>query len=145
MWELAGGACLAVAVDVSDMWQVKSNTWCVTHGTGHLTLYTWHLTHDIWHMTRDTWHMIKKILFLHRIGATIRTGRKIQCLPCAFYFLFQNQIFNVACNNEYVICIKGTHTLKGKSIGPISIQRKVSMREHYKKSIMAFISKASGT
>ena len=42
--ELAGLGSVAVAVDVSDRWQVTGDRWQVTC--------------DTWHMTHDTWHMI---------------------------------------------------------------------------------------
>ena len=38
--ELTGGGSVAVAVGVSDRWQVTLDTWQVTHDT-------WHVTHDI--------------------------------------------------------------------------------------------------
>ena len=45
--ELAGGRSVALAVGVSDKWQVTGYTQQVTYDL-------WHLTLDIWHLTPDT-------------------------------------------------------------------------------------------
>ena len=42
---------MAVAVAVSDRWQV-------TCETRHATCDTWHMTPEMWHMKRDTWKII---------------------------------------------------------------------------------------
>ena len=41
---------MAVAVGVSDMWQVTCDTW-------HVTCDMWYVTHDMWHLTPDIWHL----------------------------------------------------------------------------------------
>ena len=83
--ELVGGRFVAVAVGVSDSWQVTGDRWLVIVD----------MVHDIWHMSHDTWHFFffffsSKIYcqFLSvsvrsGIGATIRTYQEIQCLPYA--------------------------------------------------------------
>ena len=67
--ELAGqGGPVAVAVCVSDRWQV---TWD-----------PWHLTHDTWNVTCDRWFNFL-INFYYDIGATNRTRQEIYM--CDFY------------------------------------------------------------
>ena len=56
--EWAGGGFVAVAVGVSDMWQVKGETQ--------------HMTVNKWHVTPDTWHLRSGSLFII-IGAIFRT------------------------------------------------------------------------
>ena len=52
--ELAGGGSVAVAVGVSNMLQVTSDTGHVTHDTLQATRYTRHVTPDMWYLTHDT-------------------------------------------------------------------------------------------
>ena len=47
--ESAGGGYVAVAVGVSNRWQVTGDRWQETRNT-------WHLTHYMWHLTPATWH-----------------------------------------------------------------------------------------
>ena len=55
--QLARRGSVAVAVGVSEMWQVTHNTW--------------HLTPDTWHVTHDARHLIKKLEIKENgIGAT---------------------------------------------------------------------------
>ena len=48
---LAGGGSVAVAVGVSDRWQVSGDWWQMTGDTRHIKHNKWHLTCDTWHMT----------------------------------------------------------------------------------------------
>ena len=64
--ELAGVGSVAVAVGVSDSWQVtcdtqhmSHDTWHATHDTWHATHDTWHATHDMCHVTGDMWHLTR--------------------------------------------------------------------------------------
>ena len=57
MGELAVGASVAVAVGVSEKWQVTDDVqhvthdiWHVTHNIGHMTRYLWHVTPELWHI-----------------------------------------------------------------------------------------------
>ena len=87
--ELAGGGSVAVAVGVSDIWQVMRNMW-------HVRCYTWNVTHDY-------------IFFPSHFGtgATIRTRQEIQCLPHArfffLYFIGWNMLpkFDFPCSNQF--------------------------------------------
>ena len=51
--ELAWGGSMAVALGLSDMWQV-------TGDTRHRTRDEWYVTHDTWHVTPDMWSLITK-------------------------------------------------------------------------------------
>ena len=71
--KLSGWGSLAVAVGVSDMWQV--------------TFDMWHVTPDIWQLTPNMWHLLLFLSFslffllkLICIGATIRKRYENQCL-----------------------------------------------------------------
>ena len=55
--KLAGGGFVAVAVGVSDRWQVTGDRWRATHETWHITCDMWHMTWYTWHMSYDTCHM----------------------------------------------------------------------------------------
>ena len=55
--DLAEGWFVAVAVGVSDRWQVTVYRW-------HATRDTWHLTCNTWHLTQDTWHFFLHIFLL---------------------------------------------------------------------------------
>ena len=72
--ELAGVGSVAVAVGVSDTWQVTGDTWQVNHNMWHVTHDTWHLTPDTWHLTPDTWHLIFFLLLsiIHTHGIVSR-------------------------------------------------------------------------
>ena len=71
--ELAEGGSIAVAVGISDMWQVTCNMWM------------WQITfvNDTWLLTHYTF------LGFLCIGATIGTHQEIQCLLYAGLFLYK--------------------------------------------------------
>ena len=101
MGELAGGGSVAVAVGISDMWQVTCNTW--------------HMTHDMKHMTHETLHIFSIIFYLlimsvyicFGIGATIRTRQEIQYL-LYFRILFKESapwpILSSICDVHISVC-----------------------------------------
>ena len=79
MGELAGGWSVAVALGVSDRWQVACNTWHVTHETwqithktGHMPHEQLHMTHDIWHLTHETFFCCPFFSFCFGINASVR-------------------------------------------------------------------------
>ena len=76
--EIAGGRSVAVAVGVSDMWQV-------TCKTGLVTCYTWHVTSDTWHVFLL---LSRSVSLGFGIVAIIRKGRDIQCLPYPGLIIF---------------------------------------------------------
>ena len=83
------GVSVAVAVGVSDWWQVTGDRW-------NATRKAWHLTPDTWHVTGDTWHQIFVLSLIccpfssfslcFGISATICTHKEIQFLRYAGLF-----------------------------------------------------------
>ena len=81
-WELAGRGSVALAVNLSDMWQVTGDRWHATGDSCQVTGNTRHMTGDMWQVTGEMWQMIFLVcLFffgyiffgLNGIGATYRT------------------------------------------------------------------------
>ena len=83
MGELEGGGSVAVAVGVSDNWQVTGHTQHVTHDIWHKTCYMWHMT---WHDM--TWHELHhKTTLNYLFKFCVMPGHsiivlKITLLPC---------------------------------------------------------------
>ena len=88
MGELAWGGTVAVAVGVSDTWQVTGDTQHVTHDTWNVTSKTWHVTHNLF-------FFFFSVLVRFGIGATIRTRRENLCLLyTGFSLLSSRDIIN---------------------------------------------------
>ena len=95
---LAGGGSAAVAVGVSDRWQV-------TDETRHMTQDTWRLKHNMWHVTHHRFFYYffffsESASVCFGFGATIWTCREIQCLPNAGFVLN----FFIVMYNAFIHC-----------------------------------------
>ena len=80
MGELAGGEFVAVAVWVSDMWQVTGDAWRVARDTRHLKCDMWHLIYNY----------IYIFLYLCYCVPTLRDSMSPVCGICLYF----NYIFN---------------------------------------------------
>ena len=128
---------MAVAVGVSDRWQVKPAMWYVKHDR-------WHLTPDILHLITDTWHLWICLHFLY--WCYYPTGQRIQRLQfagCSIPSFIMTLTFSLCCcclhfKPYNIIDIKGTppqniFILKSGNIGHINSLSIGGLNKFFKK------------
>ena len=98
---------MAVAVGVSDMWQVTSNMWHMTFDKWqwhmkcdmwHVKRYMWNMKCDRWYVTNDTWHMTPDIWHIKPDFFSIFSSSsldKILFYLCYYLYMLRDSVFPI--------------------------------------------------
>ena len=93
---------MAVAVCVSNRWQVTGDSWQLTVYRWQVTGDRWQLIGDRWHMTRDKWHMTHSVgwTFSQNFSSPALPVWDWQCLEDIWTKVWINQSINQSINAE---------------------------------------------